>query len=108
MKNKDLGKHGLTVWDVVRNVVSTKVNLATMEMDSRATRKNLKLFNKRMDEAIHYLYKEKTINFKPKVKYVYKYCYEQNKETLINEKVADIVLIARNEKSKEFVSEVIR
>lgn len=109
MKQKDLVKHGLTEWDYVRNVVSTKLNLAKMEMDDRATRKNLKLFNGRMKEAIIYLYKEKILNFKPKVKYKYKYSYERPIiETEPLEKVADIILIARNKKSEEFVREVIK
>ncbi len=100
---------GLTRWDYVRNVVSTKLSLAKMEMDEVATKRNLRLFNRRMREAIHYLYKEKTLSFKPRVIYRYKYSFEPpEKEGGAPIEVADIILVARNEKSREFVFEVVK
>ena len=108
MKTSEFAKLGLTKWDYVRNVVSTKLNLAQMQMEGTATKKNLKLFDKFMKEAIHYLYKERVLAFKPRVKYVYEYHYEQNEETMLKEKVADIVLKAKNKKAEEFVMEVIK
>ena len=57
----------------------------------------------------HYLYKEKILKFKPKGKYKYEYFYEQPiVKSEPKEKIADIVLVACNEKSQEFVREVIK